>query len=72
MLKLLGTLGAVAAVAALYEKRKVRPQTELETVAEAELRKILIYAAPPFFLAQVSTLDENGPALRWMGKAAGS
>lgn len=72
MLKLLGTIGAVAAAAALYENRKARRQPDLETVAAAELRKILIYAAPPTFLAPVSSVNENGEPLHWLGTAAGN
>lgn len=68
MLKWIGTIGAIAAAAALLEKRAHRPQTELETVAGAELRKVLVYAAPPTFLAPVSSLREDKTPLRWLGK----
>lgn len=72
MLKWIGTIGVIAAAAALWEKRASRPQTELETVAAAELRKVLRYAAPPTFLASVSSLEEDAAPLRWLGKAAGN
>ncbi|HUS18710.1 MAG TPA: hypothetical protein VMZ25_03595 [Terriglobales bacterium] len=76
MLKVLGTIGAVAAAMAVCEKAfhdryGARPQSELESVAEIELRKILLYAAPPTFLARVSSADENPVPLRWMTRAAG-
>jgi hypothetical protein len=72
MLRLLGTIGAVAAAAAYYGQARNKQKSELETVAAVELRKILLYAAPPTFLARVSSLDENPAPLRWMGKAAGN
>ncbi|HUR36325.1 MAG TPA: hypothetical protein VM009_00815 [Terriglobales bacterium] len=70
-LKLLGALGAVAAAALVFERSKEWRRSELETVASAELRKILLYAAPPTFLAPVSSVEEHPKPLRWLGKAAG-
>ncbi|MEO5937293.1 MAG: hypothetical protein ABIP81_08770 [Terriglobales bacterium] len=72
MLKVIGTISAVAAAMMVLEKKRsgsVRP-TELEMVAAEELRKVLIYAAPPTFLATVSSMDDNGPALRWQERIA--
>ncbi|MEO6119238.1 MAG: hypothetical protein ABIP12_01005 [Terriglobales bacterium] len=72
MLKVIGTISAVAAAMMVLEKKmngSVRP-TELEMVAEEELRKVLIYAAPPTFLATVSSMDDSGPALRWQKRIA--
>lgn len=72
MLKMLGTIGAVMAGAALYERlRPLRAQeTELERTAAAELRKVLLYAAAPTFLAPVQAPDAVGPQRRWLDKAA--
>lgn len=77
MLKVLGTIGVVAAAMAVCEKafhdrNGAKQQSELESVAEIELRKILVYAAPPTFLARVSSTDENPTPLRWMARAAGN
>lgn len=72
MLKVIGTISAVAAAMMVLEKRmngSVRP-TELEIVAAEELRKVLVYAAPPTFLATVSSMDDNGPRLRWQERIA--
>ena len=71
MLKLLGTIGAVTAAAVLYQRRFADQQTELETIAEEELRKVLLYAAPPTFLAPVSSIEDTEPRLHWKGRAAG-
>ena len=55
MLKWMGTISAMAAAAVMYEKMKIDRRSELETVASIELRKVLRYAAPPTFLARLST-----------------
>ncbi len=71
MLKWIGTLGAVALAATLYEKRRSPNAVgELESVAEGELRKILLYAAAPTFLAPVSEAYEVNPRRRWMDRVA--
>jgi hypothetical protein len=86
-LKLLGALGAIAAAALVFEKHFEKNfgrsfaksfeknndwrRSELETVASVELRKILLYAAPPTFLAPVSSVEEHPEPLRWLGKTAG-
>jgi hypothetical protein len=76
MFKVIGTIGAVAAAMAVCERafyaRARRQPSELESVAAAELRKILIYAAPPTFLARVSAVEEKTTPLRWMARAAGN
>lgn len=72
MLKLLGTLGAVTAAAVLYQRHFADRRTQLEMTAEEELRKVLLYAAPPTFLASVSVVEEAGMELRWLTKAAGN
>ncbi len=65
MLKWIGTLGAVALAATLYEKRRgPNAIDELEAVAEGELRKILLYAAPPTFLAPLAVDQGAGPRRR--------
>jgi len=73
MLKLLGTISAVAAAVVVLEKRMNagRP-TELEVIAAEELRKVLLYAAPPTFLARVSSLDDSTTGLRWLDRASGN
>lgn len=71
MLKWIGTIGAVALAATLYEKRRVLVHSnELETVAARELRKILIYTAAPTFLAPVSALHHDQPRRRWADRMA--
>ena len=71
MLKWIGTLGAVALAATLYDKRRhLHKASELESAAETELRKILLYAAPPTFLAPVSEAYEVNPRRRWMDRVA--
>lgn len=72
MLRMLGTIGAVMAGAALYERLKlVKPQeTELERTAAAELRKVLLYAAPPTFLTPAQASEAACPQRRWLDKAA--
>lgn len=72
MLRMLGTIGAVMAGAALYERlRPMKAQeTELERTAAAELRKVLLYAAPPTFLAPAGVPADPGPQRRWLDKAA--
>ncbi len=69
MLKVLGTIGAVAMAAAFYGKVRIERPSELETVAAEELRKVLLYAAPPTFLATVSSTDSNSP-LHWLDRAS--
>lgn len=71
MLKWIGTFGAVTAAAVVFGKMKTDKRSELETTASIELRKVLRYAAPPTFLAPVSSMEETMPRLRWMDKAAG-
>jgi hypothetical protein len=71
MLKVLGTIGAMAVAAALYEKARSERPTLLETVAAEELRKVLLYAAPPTFLAPVSSTESNSP-LHWLDRASGN
>lgn len=71
MLKWIGTLGAVALAATLYEKRRNHSMTGgPESEAENELRKVLLYAAPPTFLAPVSETYEVNPRRRWMDRVA--
>lgn len=72
MLRMLGTIGAVMAGAALYERlRPMRLQeTDLERTAAAELRKVLLYAAPPTFLAPIQAPEAGCPQRRWLDKAA--
>ena len=72
MLKWMGTISAMAAAAVLYEKMKIDRRSELETVASIELRKVLRYAAPPTFLARVSSIHESETPLHWLSKAAGN
>lgn len=72
MLKVLGTIGAVAVAAAVLGKVKVDRPSTLETVAAEELRKVLLYAAPPTFLASVSSTDDTRAPLRWIGRASGN
>lgn len=72
MLRMLGTIGAVMAGAALYERlRPMRSQeTDLERTAAAELRKVLLYAAAPTFLVPAGMPSEGCPQRRWLDKAA--
>jgi hypothetical protein len=74
MLKWIGTIGAVALAATLYERRRAivygSRDSELETVAARELRKILIYTAAPTFLAPVSELHHDHPQRRWADRIA--
>jgi len=72
MLRMLGTIGAVMAGAALYERLRLLKleETDLERTAAAELRKVLLYAAPPTFLAPPQMLESGCPQRRWLDKAA--
>ena len=70
MLKWIGTISAVALAATLLEKKRAVQMTELESVAEAELRKVLLYAAPPTFLATVSVVHDDHPRRRWVDRVS--
>ncbi len=72
MLKVLGTIGAVAVAAAFYGKVRTERPFLLETVAAEELRKVLLYAAPPTFLASVSSPDESNSPVQWLERATGN
>jgi hypothetical protein len=68
-LKWIGAAGAIAIAAALFEKKR-NGFSELETAADRELKKILLYAAPPTFLAPVSVVHEERPQRRWADRIA--
>lgn len=71
MLKWIGTIGAVALAARLLERREITAgSSHLESVAEAELRKVLLYAAPPTFLAPVGVVHDDHPRRRWADRVS--
>lgn len=64
--KWIGAMGLLFAVSFILRKTNISPVFHLDPAAEAELKKVLMYAAPPTFLATVSSVEQQGNTLRWM------